>query len=505
MNPQHALFYPLIFITLIGLACSLSNPTPVVWALTSTAQAIAATSTAFAVTQSSNYQPLPTHTPIPTVNPPTPTSPPTSLTANGPWLLYPTRAGQSLIALNWDGSAASQVDIPSLLDPSDLANSVSPKGGAIAIRSGLRSSPDQTALYLLRLPAGQVQLVTPLLSPTEQGLVENGQDSRALEAATGVVQRSSMAWSPDGRYLAFIAALDRNCADVYLYDTVSQKLSRMTFSANMNATPFWSPDGHWIYVQEVLSYGNGTAWKPAIVRAIDAQTDISFEIYGPPADSNGEIFLGWLNATTFLSYSTRADSGYALRSVDISHDHISVLFTGDFNQAVFDPKTGVIAITRSQGSPGSTLVSGLYLITPNATQPLLVQAGDWKTLNWSPEGNVFLASGLPGSLIVTPGGKGTLIANEAHCASSPDENWLACWGDSTSGGQIGLRLYRPSGELLQGISTEPVQALAWQPDAKGFFFITSNHLELATFPSLQAKMVDDNLKPGMMPLLLWVH
>jgi hypothetical protein len=295
--------FPIIFIVLVGLACSLSNPTPVFWALTSTAQAAAATSTAFVATQAAGYKPLPTYTQIPTIAPLTPTSLPNALAPNGPWLVYPAQAGQALFAVNIDGSAPYPVIIPPLMDPRDLTEDVSPNGGMVAFRSGLKSSPDQASLYLLHLPEGQLQLVTPLLSPAEKSLLAAGKDSRAAEAASGVTQQNAIAWSPDGHYLAFVAALDRNSADVYLYDTRTEKINRATFSANMNATPFWSPDSHWLYEQEVLSYGDGTSWKPGIVRAIDIQTGTSFEIYAAPANSSGEVFVGWLNDTTFLSYS----------------------------------------------------------------------------------------------------------------------------------------------------------------------------------------------------------
>jgi hypothetical protein len=107
--------------------------------------------------------------------------------------------------------------------------------------------------------------------------------------------------------------------------------------------------------------------------------------------------------------------------------------------------------------------------------------------------------------MVSPDGKKAIIPGEAHCNPSPDTNWLACWGDTSSDGKDGLRLYRSSGELLQQISSSPVQALSWQPNSKGFFFISGNQLDLAAFPSLQVTTIDADLKPGILPVLVWLY
>jgi hypothetical protein len=59
--------------------------------------------------------------------------------------------------------------------------------------------------------------------------------------------------------------------------------------------------------------------------------------------------------------------------------------------------------------------------------------------------------------------------------------------------------------LVQEVSSDPVQELAWQPNTMGFFFIAGNHLDLAAFPSLQVITLDSDLKPGATPVLVWVN
>jgi hypothetical protein len=501
----------IFILVLASLACDLSNPTPVVWSLTPTALAQAASATAYAATQAADFQPLPTFTPIPSVAPPTPTVPAASLTTTGPWLVYPTNAGQALVARNSDGSGTTRVDIPPLLDTTDLTTGLSPKGGLVAFRTGLPSQPAETALYLLSLPQARLERITPLFSESEQALIQGGQDPRAADAAAGVVQPDALAWSPDGRYLAFIAALERNAADLYLYDTQARKISRMTFGSNMSASPFWSPNSQSVFTQEVVSFNAGAAgaaaaaWKLGDVWLTDVQTGLSAKIYTPPPESAGEVFVGWETDTGLLTYSRTSAGGASLRLINLAPFKITTLLSGPFDELAIDPGTKTIAFTRNKAGTGSQpLGTGLYLLAPDSLDPRLVQAGEWQGLKWSDNGGAFLASGPQGAVSVTPDGTPALITGETQLSPSPGGKWLACWEDSTSAFKPGLRLYRTGGVLVQEVVSDPVQELAWQPDAMGFFFIAGNHLDLAAFPSLQAITLDPDIRPGAAPVLVWV-
>jgi hypothetical protein len=382
----------------------------------------------------------------------------------------------------------------------------------IAFRTGLPSQPAGTALYLLYLPLGRLERVTPLFSESEQALVQGGQNARAADAAVGVVHPDALAWSPDGRYLAFIAALERNAADLYLYDTRAGKISRMTFGSNMSATPFWSPNSQSVFTQEVVSFNAGAtgavaaAWKLGDVWITDAQTGVTSKVYTPPPESAGEVFVGWETDTGLLTYSRTSAGGASLRLVNLVPYKITTLLSGPFNELAIDPGTKTIAFTHKQDGSGSPpLATGLYLLAPDSLDARLVQAGEWQGLKWSDNGGEFMASGPQGAIGVTPDGTPAMISGEVQLSPSPGGKWLAGWGDSTSAFKPGLRLYRTGGALVQEVASDPVQALAWQPDAMGFFFIRGNHLDLASFPSLQAITLDPDLKPGATPVLVWVN
>jgi dipeptidyl aminopeptidase/acylaminoacyl peptidase len=496
---------PILLLLFTTIACSLSTPSSSTPSPTPTAQGYATTLTAYAATQAADTLILPTFTQIPSFVPATPTVPAETINAKGPWLVYATDAGQTLVILNADGNGSLRVEISPLLDTNDLINGQSPLGGVIAFRTGLYSRPEEAALYLLYLPEGRLEKITSLVSHDVILAAEEDQDERALTAEAGVVQEGTIAWSPDGRYLAFIAALERNSSDLYLYDTVTKKFSRMTFGSHMTATPYWSPDSQWIIVQEVEGFTNRSEWIVDSVRKINAQTDLSYEVYVPPPNSYREIFLGWASSTDLISYSLGKTSGSSLRLVDLTLLKINLLLSTPFAELAIDPITKTMAFTRSNtGTESTTFQSGLYLITPNNLNPYQVQAGNIQELSWSKDGNEFLARGAQGLITISTDGEVNLLVNEAQVLPSPSTKWLAGWGDSNTSYAGGLRLYRSTGNISQQITGDPVQMVIWQPDSNGVFYISGNYLYLATLPNLQPVMMDANVHPGASPILVWV-
>lgn len=57
------------------------------------------------------------------------------------------------------------------------------------------------------------------------------------------MELSDLAWSPDGRSLAFIAANARGCTDLFVLDTASGGVRRLTDGCHVNRAPSWSPGG----------------------------------------------------------------------------------------------------------------------------------------------------------------------------------------------------------------------------------------------------------------------
>ena len=489
---------------LAQLACSLANPTPYVWVLTPSAQARAATSTALAQTKAAGNIPLPTFTPTPSLVPLTPTPPETNLTPLGPWLVYLSDGGRSLVAINADGSGLTRLALPPLLEASDLVDGINPRGGALALRTGSLSDFSGLGLILVHLPSGQIEKVTALLSPTLQNLVTGGESSdRPHVAARAASERGAIRWSPNGRYLAFVGALDGDSSDLYVYDTLAHQVVRLTSGSNQAATPFWSLDSQWIITQEFTGYAPGRGWQLTTVWAASANSLQMVKLYDPPADSAAEVFVGWLGSEQLLCYSTGPQGSYNLRRVDIVRSVAVTMLPGPFSDLAFEPKSKTVALV-SAGGTTTGLPSGMYLLKEGSQDPILVETGDWRDLRWSPQNNLFLAKGLIGVLRLGLDGSPSVLPSEASAALSPSGSWLAAWGSAPDDFRPGIRLYKPTGDLLQVITTDSVQDLAWQPGSNGFFYLAGSRLFRVDFPRLQPVVVDENVQPGQKSGLTWI-
>ena len=172
---------------------------------------------------------------------------------------------------------------------------------------------------------------------------------------------------------------------------------------------------------------------------------------------------------------------------------VTRLYSGAFTDTALDPKTGTLALVGSEELPPG-LSPGLYSISSTSGAPRLIQAGDWRWIQWSPETERFLAGGPQGVLAAMPGGAVTLFSDRAFPTVSPHGQWLALWGNGIDNTQAGLRLYTPNGKLEQQITTEPVDWVTWRPDSTGLFFLPGKTLYYASVAGDRPVRVDENLQ-----------
>jgi hypothetical protein len=495
---------------LTQIACVLSNPTPAVWSLTPSAQARSAKGTALAKTQAADVEPLPTFTVTPSLAPSTPTPHTTDLLETGPWLVYPSDGGKSLVALNPDGSSLTRIPLPPLIDFNDLGAAISPQGGMVALRTGQRSSYADLQLVILHLPTGAIETITPLLSPYMQNLVSGGEGSdRPRLAAQAVCGRNALSWSPNERYLAFIGAIDGDSSDLYAYDTFQHQTIRLTSGSNQAATPFWSPDSQWVITQEFTGYTPAGNLRLTNVWAANISSREIIKLYAPPTDSSTETFLGWSGAEQMLSYSRNLQGGYDLRQVDVIRATVQSILPGPFSELAYDPASKSMAFIVSGVGVANgientkiNLSAGLYLMPPES-EPRLVETGDLRNLRWSVQNSVFYASSSLGVPRIGPDGSTARVYNEANALLSPSGSWLAGWGHAPEDPRPGVRLYQANGDLLQSVSNDSIQDLAWQPGSNGFFYLAGSRLYLVNFPQLQPILLDENIQPGQKVGLVW--
>ncbi|HKZ24582.1 MAG TPA: hypothetical protein VJ398_02195, partial [Acidimicrobiia bacterium] len=76
-----------------------------------------------------------------------------------------------------------------------------------------------------------------------------------------IVDVSSMAWSPDGRQLAFMGLMEGPTADLYLYSLEDGQIRWLSSGPAHAIRPSWSPDGDYIVHHGVLGMGTGAGFS----------------------------------------------------------------------------------------------------------------------------------------------------------------------------------------------------------------------------------------------------
>ncbi len=493
---------------LSGLACRLTSPTPASWSGTPTAQVLAQTETVTAQTAQTFFTDEPTEISLPTLPTeehstatPTPTEP-----LDGPWLVYPGPQAGTLQAYDVEAKVILDIELPQPIYFADLVPGRSPQGNTLVIRAGSPEVLDELALYQIDLPSTEVTRISPLLTLTLQRQIVNEESPRALETLEAVTRENGLSWSPNGRYLAFTAALDNFSSDLYLYDTLRQRVERLNGLYSHNGTPFWSPKSNWLISQELELRSAEEGWKSVNVTALRVPGyDDQNTLYLPPAGSQSEVFLGWTNAQNLVSFSQAAQGPQTIREVNVESVKTNLIFESPFKDAAFDPESKFLALIMDQAnaakSGGTAGIYGFQSASPNLQ---LIRAGDFSQVSWRP-GGMFVAAGNNGVFVFPPEGMGFFLSKAGNASLSPNGDWLIAWGKSPDNLE-GARLYQPPTTIpLQTLLESSVETAIWQPDSHGFLMLSMGTLFHFTFPSLQPKEVAWGFTGDIPPVFVWLE
>ncbi len=499
-------YLALLSLLVVSLACSLSAPTPVAWSGTPTAAARQATSTAFSLTRAAELTAMPTlpgaKTPTPQAQ--TPTATPV-LTPDGPWLVFPTHDGASLLAYDLDMATTTEIDLPPLVNLNDLSAGLSPDGKVLLLRAGSVENLNELALYMVTDPNNPVQKITPLLSLYLQRQVINQVGKRPARAMKAVSEDGGIAWSGNSQQYVFTAALDSDSSDLYLGDLNRSNLERLTARYTHDLHPTWSIMNNWMIFEESdIDREDGT-WNLTAVSAFRIpRFDETRFLYLPPAASSQESFIGWANAVSLISYSCDLQSCSNLRQADLENVAVKTIYQGHFKEAVYGKDSDALAmIVDAYSASLDGKSAGVYLMASGSSTFSQVLAGDLTNLQWSSVGKMFLVSGRMGVMGIRPGTSSITLAKEDNAAFSPSGSWLVGWSSQEE--HPGIRLYSATGSLLQTISTESVRHVTWQADSKGFFMATDSGLYQVLFPDLKPHLITDDIYLGDDLQTVWLR
>jgi hypothetical protein len=473
---------------------------------------------------------------------------PSGLTSTGPWLVYSpvdyfqfndTRMATSLenhqlYVVNADGSGRTSVSVNvydpeqagSLADKSNrlaildrLIYVVRPEGGQATFIAEVTDYRRETEfigsssagflasvhgrgpgvfpeLIVHQLPSGQIQDRIPLARCPEEApqcLVEIYSRSLTLDGdAVGGYQQ--IAWSPDGRYLAYAAIGEGFSPDLYLYDSSGGSTRQMTDGPSYIGKIFWSPDGRWILFESIPPFEEGVSEYQEALWAIALDGSRARKLYVSELLGPGQGIAGWLDSERFISHDGVWEIDFLrhARLVNLGSGEVKTLLPGEFRHLTFDPNTGAVIVFL----PGED--GGWFHFTTQDLKLRPMQQA-FGSINWDVDLQMFVASdqrcesGEEGIWTVTSSGESRCLPRQPEIYPSPDGRWQV-----VAEGEI--RLQTTDGETVQRLAELETGQVIWRPDSEGFFLATDRTLYHVSVPDLSMEVVDNQIRSSSIPL-----
>lgn len=324
---------------------------------------------------------LPTNTPVPV--------PADTIDNTGPWFAYFEKEEGSIVVINADASGRKIIltNLSTIPHPRMIGSS----SNFLAVVSEWEELSDEyfdkTSLIIIELPSGEIREVIPLITNSDIP-----KDEEYLAALGFSVSFDSLAWSPDGQHLAFIAAIEGPSADLYVYDVSTGKYRRMSFGSNRASSPQWSPNGKWIVHSE--SKNVSEMCDMIAVWAASLETEAVNHLFD---ESCGYAILNWTSPENFLSFSEQNVSIQEIKSVSVKGYSVSLIpfhaWISDERAIAANPKTGMVAFgafTEVEHEP----ISGIFLTLPadpNAYATVGWHDFAYPVIEWVPGWHSFVA------------------------------------------------------------------------------------------------------------------
>ena len=319
----------------------------------------------------------------------TPIPEPTTLNDDGPYLLF---SGESGIWIsNPDGSILTQITTYST-DQYELRRAVSPQGDKLAL---IIEQEDGQYLVIISIPDGEMQTIAQLSKLTMFD-AENEAGESAGNAALMIGYYPNVSWQPrEGRYLAFVGAINGPTSDLYVYDTQTNEIAQLTSGPSHAIIPIWSPDGQYIYhfgVNLVPPIGGALVGYNKMEGAWSVRISDGEVITQPTPKSSHYLFVGWQDDSHYIMYdSDETCISKNLSSVDVTTGKAQLLMNHSFYfGAALSPENGSILFAGSEGCSDS-VGEGIFLLMPGETEPEKLMSAKAYEVSWLPESKVFQA------------------------------------------------------------------------------------------------------------------
>lgn len=322
--------------------------------------------------------------------------------------------GSGIWAVNEKTHEATQISDDPLNFPRDLNEGMSPDKRFYAYITGYNDTSAFPKLVVLDIE-NQTSILELELSGSilkgDQGGMDSGVGDPTFEAFRAMQFLRSLAWSPDGTKLAFIAAIEGDSANVYLFDRAAQSVTRITDEVGHAFELNWSPDGQLLEYLSANSFGTGAGAIMEGLWVYEVQSN-QYQLL-ENLETSGETFLAWTDNSHFLitSWSSICEN-YNLRLVNATRFLNKPIVTGCFSGIAYDPeqKHGLFAVTEfnfENCGCGDPMAPGLMAFGEGIDNPAAGEIGykkfeqmDAYTVNFIPQGNLFLVYGWEGQKFI---------------------------------------------------------------------------------------------------------
>lgn len=164
-----------------------------------------------------------------------------------------------------------------------------------------------------------------------------------------VTDPQMLKWSPNGRYLAFVSALEVESTDVCVYDLEQDSVQCLADGHYLTIVMSWSPDSEWIVYGEVAYYPYEPFYTDVVdeaVWAVSTAGNGARELY--PSPPHQEHILGWTSVSTFVAETwTFEGPMQRLHEVNVETGNTRQLYSDPFDSAALDPDTETIMLCIS--------------------------------------------------------------------------------------------------------------------------------------------------------------
>ncbi len=313
--------------------------------------------------------------------------------------------GSGIWMVNEQTQNVTQISHAQLDAPWDLKAGMSPDKKFFAFITGVGGASVNPMLLVLDMDNQTSILQLELTGPIIQPGMEGTHGDPAFEAIGAIQYDNSLAWSPDGTRLAFIAARDGDSADVYLFNRSDQSITRLTDEDGHAADLHWSPDGQLLQYVSVNTFGTGAGSNMESLWSYDFKSNTPLLLQ--ELESSGENFLTWTDNSHFLisSWSGLCES-YHLRLVNADRLLNQTIVEGSFTGSAYDPeqKTGFFSVTEFNTEfnydncpyGDEPMDAGVYIFGEGIGIPIVGEIGikKFEQLNaygvgFIPQGNLF--------------------------------------------------------------------------------------------------------------------